>query len=293
MKNLIYIFKAKGYTMNASAVRTAGLDKFYTVDSVAQNCINHLASKYAWSDWTLVVEPSAGSGSFLLKIPDGVPKVGLDIAPEHDSVVKQDFLTWAPAPGGKILIIGNPPFGKICSLAIKFFNHAAAFASVIAFIVPRTFRRISVQNKLNMNFCLVADMDIAEEPCAFSPPMAAKCCFQIWASGDLRVPEVLLTTHADWTFLPFGPLDASGQPTVPAGADFAIRAYGGKCGHVTTALTGLRPKSWHWIKVGAVSASTLIERFKKLDYALSKNTARQNSIGRGDLVKLYSAAFSS
>lgn len=275
----------------AAAVRNAGLDKFYTVDSVAQNCINHVGSKYEWSSWTLVVEPSAGSGSFLLKIPDGVPKVGLDIAPEHEMVVKQDFLTWVP-PGGKILVIGNPPFGKICSLAIKFFNHAASFASVIAFIVPRTFRRISVQNKLNMKFSLVADMDIAEEPCAFSPPMAAKCCFQIWASGGVRVPEVLLTTHADWTFLPFGPVDEAGQPTVPTGADFAIRAYGGRCGQVTTAVAGLRPKSWHWIKASG-SAETLIERFKKLDYSVSKNTARQNSIGRGDLVKLYSAAFSS
>jgi hypothetical protein len=34
-----------------------------------------------------------------------------------------------------------------------------------------------------------------------------------------------------------------------------------------------------------------MERFKSLDYSLSKNTARQNSIGRGELVKLYSEAF--
>jgi hypothetical protein len=281
---------------SAAAVRNAGLDKFYTVDSVAQNCINYVGSKYEWSSWTLVVEPSAGSGSFLLKIPDGVPKLGPDIAPEHESVLKQDFLAWAGAPGGKILVIGNPPFGKVCSLAIKFFNHAASFASVIAFIVPRTFRRISVQNKLNMKFSLVADMTIDAEPCAFSPPMAAKCCFQIWALGGTRVPEVLQTVHADWTFLPFGPLDAAGQPTVPAGANFAIRAYGGKCGDVTTALAGLRPKSWHWIKVSdgfSGGSGALIERFKKLDYAISKNTARQNSIGRGELVKLYTAAFSS
>ena len=86
----------------------------------------------------------------------------------------------------------------------------------------------------------------------------------------------------------FGPKDAKGQPTPPKGADFAMRAYGGKCGEIVdTGLEALRPKSWHWIK-SKINKNTLIERFNALDYSISLDTARQNSIGRGDLVRLYS-----
>jgi hypothetical protein len=122
--------------------------------------------------------------------------------------------------------------------------------------------------------------------------MMAKCCFQIW---EKRVAQRLIvelsTTHEDWDFLGFGRKDANGQPTPPNGADFAIRAYGGKCGGIIdTGLETLRPKSWHWIKAN-INKNTLVERFTTLDYAISLDTARQNSIGRGDLVRLYSEAY--
>jgi len=283
---------------DAAAVRAVGLDKFYTVGKVAQQCIDAVGARGPWPAWDLVVEPSAGNGSFLFSLPVAMEKrIGIDIAPEHADILAHDFLSWRPNAGlNKILVIGNPPFGRVSSLAIKFFNHAASFASTIAFIIPRTFRRVSVQNKLCLDFHLVDDIDIPMSPCAFEPPMAAKCCFQIWTrtEGVKRTTVTLTTVHADWEFLAFGPNDTGGQPTPPVGADFALRAYGGACGEiVSVGLQGLRPKSWHWIKVkqGGLGAAVLMQRFKDLDYGLSKNTARQNSIGRGELVKLYSSAY--
>ena len=38
----------------------------------------------------------------------------------------------------------KPPFGKVSSLAIRFFNKCAQFSDVIAFIIPRTFNKVSV-----------------------------------------------------------------------------------------------------------------------------------------------------
>jgi hypothetical protein len=278
----------------ASEVREAGLDKFYTVPSVAEKCLESLGNRYDWSSWDMVVEPSAGNGSFLTRIPT-TKRTGIDISPEHAEIVKQDFLTYEPSvgSGAKILVVGNPPFGRVSSLAIKFFNHAAKWATAIAFIVPRTFRRVSVQNKLNRNFHLAFDEEIPLEPCAFSPPMMAKCCWQIWEKRtEERAQIELPTVHCDWEFLAFGPKDTKGQPTPPTGADFAIRAYGGKCGEIrVTGLADLRPKSWHWIRA-TVDKKLLIERFESLDYSLSQDTARQNSIGRGELVRLYADAVS-
>lgn len=273
---------------SSKIVREEGLDKFYTIPAIVDKCILSLSRLYNWCDWDLIVEPSAGNGSFLLKIPS-IKKIGIDILPEHNDIIKQDFFTYSPINKTKVLVIGNPPFGRVSSLAIKFFNHASQWADVIAFIIPRTFRRISVQNKLNTFFHLVLDEEIPTSPCSFNPPMMVKCCFQVWLKRhDEREIIKLQTRHNDWEFLSFGKNDDNGQPTAPDGADFAIRAYGGRCGEIKTInLDVLRPKSWHWIKCTIIKKEILIDRLNNLDYRITFNTARQNSLGRGELVSLY------
>jgi len=278
--------------MTTTEIREQGLDKFYTIPQISKKCIESVGLIYDWSKWELVVEPSAGNGSFFNVIPSD-KKIGIDISPENQDIIEQDFFTYKPPSSIKdILVIGNPPFGKVSSLAIKFFNYASNWATVIAFIIPRTFRRISVHNKLNQNFHLVFDEDIPTNPCSFTPRMMVKCCFQIWEKREeKREFHDLPTSHIDWDFIDFGPKDSNGQPTPPDGADFAIRAYGGKCGEIVKInLQTLRPKSWHWIK-SKIDMTLLINRFKNLDYSLSFNTARQNSIGKGELVRLYSETY--
>lgn len=265
------------------------MDKFYTIPVISQKCLDTISIYYDWFQWDLVIEPSAGNGSFFIRIPTH-NKIAIDILPEHTDIIQQDFFTYTPPIHcNKIIVVGNPPFGRVSSLAIKFFNHASKWANVIAFILPRTFRRISVQNKLNPHFHLIHDEDIPLTPCSFTPPIMAKCCFQIWQKKHIPRSIILLNNHHNhWIFLSLGPKDSNGQPTPPKDADFAIRAYGGNCGQIVdTQLQLLRPKSWHWIKAN-IDKKTLIQRFTSLDYNISKNTARQNSIGRGELVQLYS-----
>jgi hypothetical protein len=149
-------------------------------------------------------------GSFLNQIPSD-NKIGIDILPEQPNIIQQDFFDYSP-PSNKtnILVIGNPPFGRVSSLAIKFFNHSAKWANVIAFITPITFRKISLQNKLDNMFHLVYDEEIPNDPCCFSPQMMVKCCFQIWERKEWKRPFINLpTTHTDWEFLKLGP---NGQP---------------------------------------------------------------------------------
>jgi hypothetical protein len=270
--------------MNTCETRHEGLDKFYTKPEIAKACISRIKN---WDEWDLVVEPSAGNGNFFKHIPT-TKKIGIDIKPGCNSVIEKDFFKYVPKPG-KILVIGNPPFGKNSSLAIKFFNHAASWADTIAFIIPRTFRRTSIQNRLDMSFHLSHDEDIPIKPCAFEPPMSVKCCFQIWVKREIRRNVIHLpVTHNDWEFLPFGPKDDRNQPTPPRNADFVILAYGGACGRIqTNGLQKLRPKSWHWIKSN-IDKTVLMRRFETLDYSISENTARQNSLGRSDLVYIYS-----
>jgi hypothetical protein len=270
-------------------IREEGLDKFYTIPTCSKKCIDKISELYDITKWDLIIEPSAGNGSFLNQIPSD-NKIGIDILPEQPNIIQKDFFDYSP-PSNKtnILVIGNPPFGRVSSLAIKFFNHSAKWANVIAFIIPRTFRKISLQNKLDNTFHLVYDEEIPNNPPCFSPQMMVKCCFQVWESKETKRPFINLpTTHADWEFLKLGPVDANGQPTPPLTADFAMRAYGGNIGEIKIEdLNKLRPKSWHWFKLKNIDKNILIDRFNQLDYSNSLNTARQNSMGRGELVALY------
>lgn len=179
---------------NIKNVRDEGLDKFYTNVDYAKKCIDKLFELYDKSEFNLVIEPSAGNGSFFNQL-DFADKIGIDILPDeslHDTnIIKMDFFDYKPHEDAtNILVIGNPPFGRVSSIAIKFFNHAALFADFIAFIIPRTFRKLSVQNRLNNRFHLMYDEDVPIKPCIFTPKMTVKCCFQIWKKSDV-VREVI------------------------------------------------------------------------------------------------------
>jgi hypothetical protein len=280
-----------GGNKQTEIIRKEGLDKFYTLPECSKKCIDKVCELYDIAGWNLIIEPSAGNGSFLNQIPSN-NKIGIDILPGHQNIIKQDFFDYYPPAiniNKNILVIGNPPFGRVSSLAIKFFNHSAKWANVIAFIIPRTFRKISIQNRLDNNFHLVYDEEIPNNPCCFSPIMSVKCCFQIWEKKDIKRELIdLPKKHDDWEFLKLGKKDDTGQPTPPLDADFAMRAYGGNIGEIkTNGLNKLRPKSWHWFKTN-IDKNTLINRLSQLDYSNSLNTARQNSMGRAELVNIYS-----
>ena len=150
---------------------------------------------------------------------------------------------------------------------------------------------MSIQNKLAKNFHLVYDEEVSTNPCCFDPPMMVKCCFQVWEKRNIVREKIKLkTSHKDWKFLNYEKT-SSNKLIAPQGADFAIRAYGGNCGEIVDKeLNLLKPKSWHWIKSN-IDVNILKERLCCLDYKQSRDTARQDSIGRGELVKLYSEKF--
>ena len=173
------------------------LDKFYTKEEIALECYSTLKDNVDIDLYDFHLEPSAGGGSFY-KLLDPSKAIGIDIDPPRfpagncipavpimygekgmPDIIKMDFIKFKPKENKKYLIIGNPPFGKSSSIAIKFFNKAALFSECIAFILPRTFKRISIQNRLDLNFSLIYTKDLPVKPCCFIPKMEAKCCFQI------------------------------------------------------------------------------------------------------------------
>lgn len=268
-----------------------GLDQFYTNKNIALKCYNTLTEIINVNDFDVHLEPSAGSGSFF-SIMNDTKKVGLDIEPKSKGIYKTDFFDYTPEEDKKYLVVGNPPFGRVSSMAVKFFNKSATFASCIAFIIPRTFKRVSIQNNLDLNFELIYNEDLPISPCCFTPTMTAKCCFQIWVKKETKRNKIMYDkTHKDFNFLKHGPKDTNNQPTPPNNCDFVIKAYGANCGEILdTKLETLRPKSWHWIKSN-INIELLKARFRQLEYSMSKDTVRQDSLGQQELIYLYKSKF--
>ena len=248
------------------------MDKFFTNINVAKQCIDTVNL----SNFDFVIEPSAGSGNFLNQI-NHPNKIGIDIDPSAKGIVKQDFLTYYPPNYDNILTIGNPPFGKGGPhLAIKFFNHAAKFSKTIAFIIPKSFRKSFVQNKLDRYFHLTHDNDIPID--SFEPPTITKCCFQIWTKLDIIRPLIVLPTNC----FDFDLMDNSDN------CDFVIKKTGAGVGKIfETHLHKYKSRRWFYIK-SKIDKQLLIEKFRKLDFSIAKQTALQETIRPGELIQLYS-----
>jgi hypothetical protein len=274
-------------TTNIIGNNQMSLDQFYTTSECAKKYYDIFLSNVNIDEYDILLEPSAGTGSFYKLLPKH-KRIGIDLEPKYKGIEQKNFFDFTPIKNKSYIVIGNPPFGKISSIAVDFFNKSAEFADIIAFILPRTFKRVSIQNQLNLNFHLMYNDDIPLKPCCFTPKMSAKCVFQIWRRTE--IPRKLIQydkTHKDFTFVKLGSKDDNNQPTPPTTADFALKAYGSHCGEIVeTNLSKLRPKSWHWIKSN-IDVNKLKKRFAKLDYSMSMDTVRQDSIGQQELIFLY------
>ena len=178
-------------------------DKYFTKPSTVEACLD----KINFSDYDLIFEPSAGCGSFLGRMPKD-KSVGADISPDIPSVIELDFyniekvinlLDLKTNPDKKYLSIGNPPFGNMSQMAIDFFNGCSLFSDSIAFILPRTFRKISVTNRLPMNFRLREEFILPANSFMVMDPSSdtltseydVPCVFQIWDKSDVIREKVI------------------------------------------------------------------------------------------------------
>jgi hypothetical protein len=126
------------------------------------------------------VEPSAGEGVFLTRVPDAI---GYDIDPKHPNIRQADFLT-VDLPSGCV-VFGNPPFGRQGSLAKKFIRHAATTAAVIGFILPRSFVKPSMQKSFPPSFHLVEEIALPDPAFLVNgQPHSVPCVFQVWVKRE-------------------------------------------------------------------------------------------------------------
>ena len=263
----------------------ARLDQFYTNPDLARQYAERIVAAYG-AAVDCFVEPAAGNGAFAAPLRKaGKPVIALDLVPQAADIRQGDFLKddlWPTA--GKIAVVGNPPFGKNSSLSVKFFNRAAQRADLIAFILPRTFRKHSIHRRLNPYFALKVDEDVPDF--AFvkdGKPHDVPCAWQVWEYQMQRRPAVatpevshIIRYVAD-----------------PQEGDFALRRVGFYAGQVKAPpewdLPSLSPSAHYFIQSVRPEAPELL---RGIDWSgVCQATAGSRSLSKHEIaVKLAAAA---
>lgn len=190
-------------------------EQFFTKPAVAADVSTIIKSQSWFKELTAFIEPSAGGGALLKHFPGAK---GYDLVPQGEGIEQADFLAHEfKTDPSKTLIFGNPPFGRGGSLALKFIQKAAKLADTIAFILPATFAKDSMKNRLPSTFHLVFEKKLPKD--SFESPsgqlLDVICVFQIWRKGpDERVKNVFDAANSPVQFVKLEQ------------ADFAVRKIG-------------------------------------------------------------------
>lgn len=143
------------------------LQQFYTIDELAEECMEKFKEncpEFWENDEVFYLEPSAGKGDILKKLPMG-RRAGVDLDPQDDEVRKMNYFdvtrkTLEIEDDRPLVLIGNPPFDDV---ALKFFQHSTNVLKpdCIAWILPNTWlKRKGKRNELDPHYHLSYVMNI-------------------------------------------------------------------------------------------------------------------------------------
>ena len=265
-------------------------DQYYTQPEIAKNCIDILKSAVRnYDEYELYLEPSAGTGNFLELLPEK-NRLGIDIDPKHDQVVKQDFFEYS-FPDKKTIVVGNPPFGKRSKLALDFFLKAAEHTNTIAFILPLQWNKWSIQSKIPADWNLIYSEKLPEESFLYNDkPYKVRCCFQIWTTlnygFNLRIKEKPAIFHPDFKMYLYNNTKQA-EKYFDYDWDIAIprQGYADYSRRETKKENCEKTTQWIFIKA---NDNEVFERIMSIDFfQLSKKNISTPGWGKADLVEEY------
>ena len=255
------------------------IDKFYTKKIVVVQCIELVKQHIKISKKDLIIEPSAGNGAFIENIKTLSTKYKFyDIEPENDEIIKQDFLdfdyTEIKNNFKNIHIIGNPPFGRQASLAIKFIKKCAEFAKSISFILPKSFKKDSMKKYFPINFHLIFETDLDNNSFLVNNIESdVPCIFQIWQYQDEPRKVIDKIIPLNFNFV--------NKQNIP---DISFRRVGVKAGTIMKEIEDKSIQSHYFIKfANDKTIDENIDKLKLLHFDFN-NTVGPKSISKQELI---------
>ena len=249
-------------------------DQFYTKKSVVDSCMKHVRSCIDLNA-TLVIEPSAGDGAFCDAIKQSTQHYEFyDIDPKHDDITKCDFLALdIPEQSLPICFLGNPPFGRQSSLAIKFIKKSCAIAKFVCFILPNSFKKESMQRHFPPRFHLVHQSEIAENGFIVDGSSHnVPCVFQIWERRDTERTTLAKQKPVGFAFVKKN-----------ENHDIAFRRVGVNAGTLYRETQERSEQSHYFIKFDSkLDCDSCVDLLQNIEYP-SSNTVGPRSISKQEL----------
>jgi len=251
------------------------LDKYYTKEAVVEVCISLIKETIKINALDIVIEPSAGNGSFIKEIKKINKNVQFyDIEPEHDEIIRQDYLTLkVEVTNNKIHVIGNPPFGRQSSLAIKFIKKSCEFCNTLSFILPKSFKKDSLQKKIPLNFHLVNSVDLPEKSFTLNnKDYDVPCIFQIWEKKAYN--RTVIENILPLNFIFVKKTDTH---------DISFRRVGVNAGAIDTYTSEKSIQSHYFIRFKNESFLTKLNEIRSIKYDIN-NTVGPKSISKQEVI---------
>jgi hypothetical protein len=259
------------------------IDKYYTKDIVVELCLNLVKKHIQINADDLIIEPSAGNGSFITGIKALTSNFKFyDLEPENAEIIKQDYLlydydTIKSGIFGKIHIIGNPPFGRQSSLAIKFIKKSCEFCSSVSFILPKSFKKDSLKKSFPMNFHLIFEIDLPDKSFLVDGiEHNVPCIFQIWERKPYNRALIEKLEPLNFMFV-----EKTENP------DISFRRVGVNAGVIDIEIDEKSIQSHYFIKF--TNGKTINDNIKKLSTITYdfNNTVGPRSISKQELIKEF------
>lgn len=87
-------------------------------------------------------------------------------------------------------------------MALKFIKHAATFADSISFILPRSFKKDSLKNKIPLNFHLLYQVNLPKNIFFVGNKLSkVPCVFQICEKKDFKRKKMLQLKSENFVFV--------------------------------------------------------------------------------------------
>ena len=258
------------------------IDKYYTKDTTVELCINYIKQNILINENDLVIEPSAGNGSFVEAIKAiSHNYIFCDLEPENAEIIKQDYLDYDTSDIQEkyenIHIIGNPPFGRQSSLAIKFIKKSCEFSNSISFILPKSFKKESLKKTFPLHFHLIFETDLPENSFLVEGiEHDVPCIFQIWKKQNYNRNTSKKLEPIGFIFV-----EKTQNP------DISFRRVGVNAGKIDINIIDKSIQSHYFIKfTNDKPLINNINNLLKINYSFN-NTVGPKSISKQELIKEF------
>ena len=288
----------------STGLKRRTIDKYYTSQDAVNKCIDLIRKTIEVNEDDLCIEPSAGNGSFINGIKSLFKNYRFyDLEPEKNEkneknemneknekneknemneIIKQDYLefnynTMIKTDFNKKHIVGNPPFGRQSSLAIKFIKKSAEYCDSISFILPKSFKKESLKKHFPLNLHLVCESQLSDNSFIVdNKSYDVPCVFQIWVKKDTNrtIPKKLIPNKFSFV-----------KKEIPH--DISFRRVGINAGEIHRETENKSIQSHYFIKFDDILTNEKYMELSIIVYHCKDNTVGPKSISKPELIKEF------